>query len=332
MEGVGHELHHVVRFPVEVVEGERRSRRSARHSASRPSAGSRCRLAARPRSCASRPSRARHRGLLQIVAAREPPDIADMRAARLVAQRRRQHAPGGQDGSEIRHDHAGHLEQTRHAAGMQPGRAAEAQQREVARIDALRHGREPDPSAILTLMISTMPSAMRSRESPSSCRERDRGRLGRCAVELAAAGERTLGIEPAEHEIGVRHGGLGAASPHRRRGRAGRRRFAGRHRARREAPRAIEPPPAPMLMMSRLRSAIRWPARPRDGGERRLSLDDQRDVGARPSHVEGDEVRRAEDLARPACSRRRRRRAPTARSRPRAFVPRRSARHRHAKG
>ena len=67
------------------------------------------------------------------------------------------------------------------------------------------------PSAMCVLMTRWMPSAAAMRSTPSLLGDAIDGALGGAAIEPRAAAEEIVGIEEAEHEVGVGDGGFGAA-------------------------------------------------------------------------------------------------------------------------
>ena len=152
------------------------------------------------------------------------------------------------------------------------------------------------PSAMMVLTTRWMPSAAAIR----SCRARSAiASTARCAAPASsrgAAAEEVPRIEIAEDEVGVGDGRRRAALAVARRARVGARALrsdvqdaARRHARDRAAARR------PAYRMSRLGSATFWPATARSAGELRLAVLDERDVGARAAHVEGDQVALAEE-------------------------------------
>ena len=173
-----------------------------------------------------------------------------------------------------------------------------------------------------------MPAAASIARDLQRCGEPvDRG-FRRLGVERALAAHEGGGIEIAEHDIGVGHGRLPCRPGRSRPAPASRPRFAGRHgRCRRRRREAIEPPPAAMLAMSRLRSAMRSPARPPSADSVDAAVGDQRNVGRGAAHVEGDEIGNAEHVgAAPAAGHAARRARQHGRRRePRGLLHRRHA-------
>ena len=70
--------------------------------------------------------------------------VADVGPHRLVAEVRRQHPPGRQDGRDPRHDDAPDLEAPRDVGHVEGGRPAERQEREPPGIDATPHRDDAD--------------------------------------------------------------------------------------------------------------------------------------------------------------------------------------------
>ena len=85
------------------------------------------------------------------------------------------------------------------------------------------------------------------------------GALGRPEIEPAVAAEKIFRVEIAEHEIGVGDGRAGTALAVTRRSRDRPGAFRPDMQDTPGSTRAIEPPPAPMLAISRLFNAMRWP-------------------------------------------------------------------------
>jgi hypothetical protein len=133
-------------------------------------------------------------------------------AHEIVAQIGRQHPPGRERRGRRRHDHAGNPELARDRHGVERPAAAVGDQRVVARVeaalggdaahrerhlhvgqpdDAGRRGRTPEPERRADLLV----------DGPGGARQIERHR----------APEEAGGVDPAEHEIGVGDGRLGAA-------------------------------------------------------------------------------------------------------------------------
>ena len=121
-------------------------------------------------------------------------------------------------------------------------------------------------------------------------------RPSRSSVHLAA--EEAVGAEPAEHQVGVGDGRLGAAAAVA--GRTGHRAGALRADAQRlpVSTRAIEPPPVPTSWMSIIGiwtgSACVVAADQRRAGRQHLAVVDHAGLGGGAAHVEGDGVVDAE--------------------------------------
>ena len=168
---------------------------------------------------------------------------------------------------------------------------------------------------ISALATRTMPSAHSRASSPSASASRSTARVRGVGVERDAAGQRRVGVEVAEHEVGVGHRRLGAAAAVAGGAGLGARASAARRAARRPASRqAIEPPPAPTVWMSTIGSASGRPPTSRAAVSRtRAALDDAH-VARRAAHVEAQQVGLAAALGRAAPRRPRRRPGRRARS------------------
>ena len=151
------------------------------------------------------------------------------------------------------------------------------------------------PSAMFVLTTRWMPSAATIRSVPSALRDRVHRALRGAEVEPRAAAEEVPGIEIAQDQVGVGHGGGRAALAVARRARLGARALgpdvqdaAGVHPGDRAAARAerddVEARQRHLLARDR-------PVR----REVRLAVLEERDVGAGPAHVEGDQVALAEE-------------------------------------
>ena len=152
------------------------------------------------------------------------------RARHLEAQIGRQHAPGRQHRRDARHDDPRQIELARDVGRVQPGRAAEREQREPPRIDAAAH--RDEPHALGHVGVDDAVDAARPprrRSTPSAAAMPVDGALGRRAVEPAPPPRKLSRVEIAEHQIGVGHGGVRCRRGRSRRGPAPRRRFPARH-------------------------------------------------------------------------------------------------------
>ena len=123
------------------------------------------------------------------------------------------------------------LELARDVGDVQPGRAAEGEQREAARIDAAAH--RDQPHALGHVGVDDAVDALAPpppRSMPSAARDARRRRARRPPRSSRASPPRkSVGVEIAEHEVGVGHGGRGAAAAVAGRARAPRRRSPARH-------------------------------------------------------------------------------------------------------
>ena len=174
------------------VVGERRRRRAARPPARR---------ARRSRPSSGRWSRSR-------AACRS---VATNSCWRSVASR-----PVAASDARVRRDeHARDLELERDVAREQRAGAADGDEREVARVVAAPHASSArSPGSSRTSARWSAPSAASSTRHPELPRDRSRSpapRASRSSV-IAAAEQAPVGPEPAEHELGVGRGRLGAAA------------------------------------------------------------------------------------------------------------------------
>ena len=208
-----------------------------------PAARSAAPGARRPSASISANSRAQRRGA-------EPAGLADVRAHQLVAQVGGQHAPGRQHRGHARHDHPREISSCARDIGhVQPGRAAEREQREAPRIDAAAHRDEADAlghagvddavdalgrgHAVDAERLARRARRAASRGGASSCARPPRKLSGSSSPSTRLASVTVAAVAaPAV---------AGRARARRRRSRA--RRAA----CRRRSTRAIEPPPAPSV-------------------------------------------------------------------------------------
>ena len=166
--------------------------------------------------------------------------------------------------------------------------------------------------AMLALTIVRMPSAASSRPRPScSARPADGAPRG-SGVEPHRAAEKIFGIEPAEHEIGVGHGRLGAAPAIGGRARVG----AGAARADAKGAAAVDIGDRAAAGADRVdvdhRRQHRIAADPGVAGGRlgKTPVDDDADIGRGAADIEGDQPIASGQRAAPGA-------AEDARSRPR---------------
>ena len=160
------------------------------------------------------------------------------------------------------------------------------------------------PSAIRVLTTRWMPSAAAMRSVPSGSAIASTARSAAAGSSRRPAAEEVAGVEVAEHEVRVGHGGGGPAPAVAGGSGLGARALGpdledpARHRPRRWTRR-----PRRGVTMSRLGRATRWPATPRSAASWASPCYDQRDVGAGPAHVEGDQVPLAEEARAVAAAR-----------------------------
>ncbi len=204
-------------------------------------------------------------------------------------------------------------ELARDVGGVQPGRAAEREQREAPRIDAAPHRDEPHALGHVrvddAMDAGARPRSDRCQAAPAIAID---GALGRRDVEPAVAAEEIVRVEIAEHEVGVGHGRLGAALA-----------VAGRPRHRAGALRPDMQDAAGIDPRDRAAAgadagdveAVQGDAVAADlavHDQRRRAVDHQADIGRGAAHVERDQVFGRRSGARRRRCRRRRRPVPTA--------------------
>jgi hypothetical protein len=173
---------------------------------------------------------------------------------------------------------------------VQPGGAAEGEQGVVAGVHAAPHGRHPH--AVRHAGVDEGVDAGGAIHHPhaEAFRQPGHGALRRPAVERLAPAQEIAGVEQAEHEVGVRHRGLGAAGAVA--GGAGDRAGAARAHLERAAWAEMRDRAAAGAECHDVeavqRDALARHVAP--AAERGLAFRDQRDVGGGAAHVEGDEV------------------------------------------
>ena len=173
---------------------------------------------------------------------------------------------------------------------MQSRRAAEGEQRKTPRVDSAADRNEPYPLG--HRRVDDPMNAARSANPIDAELDGDGvdRRLGRQAVEPAAPAEKAFRIEIAKHQIGVGHGRRAAAVT-----------VTGGTRNRPDALRADMQDPAGIDPRDRSAAGTntgdveaverdRLAGDPAGSRQARPAIDDQRDVGARPAHVERDQV------------------------------------------
>ena len=136
------------------------------------------------------------------------------RAREIVADIRMQNAPGREGAGIGREDDAGDVEFVGDRAGMDRTGAAEGQQREIARVEALFEQAEADCGGEAGIGDGDDAAGRALEiEAERACDlVDDRGAGGR-KIERHDAAEEIIGVEPAEHQVRVGHGRLGAATP-----------------------------------------------------------------------------------------------------------------------
>ena len=217
-----------------------------------------------------------------------------------VAQVAREHAPRGEHRREPRHHDAGEIELPCDGGHVHARRAAERQQGEAARVDAAAHRHEPDSFRHVGVHDAVDPFRRGGRFDAEPRGDGVHGAGGGLRVEPLPAAEESLRVEEPEHQVGVGHGGCGPAPPVAGRPRIGA--GAGRTDVQ-HAARVDVGDGAAAGADARDVEAVKGDPVARDPavrGDRGLALHDERHVGARAAHVEGDEVAVREDPARVA--------------------------------
>ena len=219
-----------------------------------------------------------------------------------------QHAERGEVRGKQRHDHGRDVKLARDRADVQGTGAARSDQREVARIVALgdRHLAHRERH----LVDRNVDDCLRRRHDIELERARDLlldAAPRAFGVELHRAAEEIVGIEPAEHDVGVGDGRLGAATAIADRPRIGARAL------RPDFQRAdiVEPGDRAAAgadldhvdHRQHHRMAAGVAADVVAGRERGLALADEARLGGGAAHVEGDHVGEAERQCRPAPKR-----------------------------
>ena len=215
------------------------------------------------------------------------------------------------DAGMRRHDDLRHAQHVGHFRAMQRARAAERHQRIVARVDALLDGARADgighvgvdhgDHAFGRLAVAHLQLARQLADHPAR----------RHLVERHPAAQEVLRIEPAQHDIGVGHGGPGAAAAVG--GRAGH--GAGRARADLEGAGLVEMGDRAAAGTDRVHVDHRHHhGKARDpgvarGGFSEAAFGHDADVGRGAADIEGDEVALARQRTRPVAADHARRRA-----------------------
>ena len=133
------------------------------------------------------------------------------RARPVDPQVRQQRAEGRAEARMGRHHDFLHLQRSRHVHGVQRAGAAEGDQRIVAVVDAALDGHQPDGVRhVLGRGLQDRPRRLHRRKPERGTEPRHRlVRTRRVEGHLAA--EEVVGVEAAQHHVGVGHRGLGAA-------------------------------------------------------------------------------------------------------------------------
>jgi hypothetical protein len=216
--------------------------------------------------------------------------LAHVGAHHLVAKVGGQHAPGREHRGHARHDHTGDLQHAGDLGDVKSRGAAEGEQGEAARVGAAAHRDEPD--ALRHVGVDHAADALRCGHRAHAQRARHAAhcRLGRGRVETGAAPQEVRGVEETQHHVGVGHRGLDPAAVVAGGPGGGARTL----RPHVEDPARVDPGN---------RSATGAQGVDVDAGQRHLAAAhrliagevglaalEQRDVGAGPAHVEGDEI------------------------------------------
>ena len=213
-----------------------------------------------------------------------------MRAHQLVAQVGGQHAPRGQHGRDGGDDDAADLELARHLRDVQAGGAAERDEREPPRIDPAPHRYELD--ALRHVRVDDAIDPLGGGEPVDAERGRDRvdGARSGAGVQHDAPAEEVRRVEEAEDEVRVGHGGRRAAPPIAR----GTRRSSRALGTDVEDAAAVDMRDRAATRAQRVNVEAReCDLRDADGPlarERGLAVLQERDVRARPAHVERDQI------------------------------------------
>ena len=124
----------------------------------------------------------------------------------------RQGGPEGRAQTGMRwHHHPAYAQLGGDGGGVQGPGAAEGDQHEVARIDPALDGQQAD--GVGHVLVGEVDDGPRGRFPPQSQRSRQRVDHRRRAlrVELQFPAQKEVGVEPAQHQVGVGHGGGFAA-------------------------------------------------------------------------------------------------------------------------
>ena len=115
---------------------------------------------------------------------------------------------------------------------------------------------------------------------------------GPVGVEVHTPAEEVAGVEASHHDVCVGHrGGLSAEAVARRAGFGSGRSQVRPSAGHRSPMEAMEPPPAPMVVTSRIGSASGSPNSTSNSPEKlQLSVDDHAHIGAGPAHVQRDRL------------------------------------------
>ena len=186
---------------------------------------------------------------------------------------------------------------------MEPGRPSEGEEGEAPRVHAPAHGHDADPFRHHRVDDAVDAVGGRDALGAQSLGDPVHRPLGGGPVEPRPPAEEVAGIEVAEDEVRVGDGGRRAPLPVAGRTRIGARalRPDAEDPARVDARDRAAPGPDRHDVQARERDLLA--GHPAVAREVSLAPLDQRDVGARPAHVEGDEVPLAEEARRVAAAR-----------------------------
>ena len=225
-----------------------------------------------------------------------------LRLDRIVAELRGQEPDGRSNAGERRNDDLRDTDPGCHLHRVQRPRAAECDQREVARVDPLLHRARADRVRHVRVDDREHPFRRLAMVEAEPAREpADRG-SGRRLVESHRAPEEVVAIEPSQHHVGIGDRRLGAAVPVG--GRAGRRACALGAYPERPAP--VDPGdgaaagPDGVDVDHRHEHRISGDPGIARGRLGEAALVDDADVGRGTAHVEGDELAAPGELARPS--------------------------------
>ena len=233
----------------------------------------------------------------------DPPGIPDVGPHGLVPEVRGQHPPRREHGGDPRDHDPSDLEPAGHVGDVEPGRPPEGEEGEAPRVHAPAHGHDADPFRHDRVDDAVDAVCGQDALGAEGLGDPVHRPLGGGPVEPRPPAEEVAGIEVAEDEVRVGDGHRRAPLPVAGRTRIGARalRPDAEDPARVDARDRAAPGPDRHDVQARERDLLA--GHPAVAREVSLAPLDQRDVGARPAHVEGDEVPLAEEARRVAAAR-----------------------------